>query len=63
MALDGLVYASAQHPHHFCVALFNSGIGRLSKQGSRRLVKAGTNRLLQLLQTALSHSRVPLDEG
>ena len=63
MALDGVVYASAQHPQHFCVALFHSGIGRLSKRGSQRLVKTGTNRLLQVLQTALWRSGVPLDEN
>lgn len=61
LALDGMVYASAQHPHHFCVALFHSGIGQLSKRGSQRLVKPGTNRLLQVLQSALWNSGVPLD--
>lgn len=63
MALDGVAYASAQHPQHFCVALFNSGIGRLSKRGSRRLVKTGTNRLLQVLQTSIWRSGVPLNDG
>jgi len=63
MALDGVVYASAQHPQHFCVALFSSGIGRLRKRGSQRLVKTGTNRLLQVLQTAIWRSGVPLDYG
>lgn len=63
MALDGVVYASAQHPQHFCVALFSSGIGRLSKRGSQRLVKTGANRLLQILQTAIWRSGVPLDDG
>jgi len=63
MALDGVVYASAQHPQHFCVALFHSGIGQLSKRSSQRLVKTGTNRLLQVLQTALWRSGVPLDES
>ena len=62
MALDGVVYASAQHPQHACLALFTSGIVRLSKRSSRRLVKPGTNRLLQVLQTALWSSGVPLDE-
>ncbi len=61
LALDGMVYASAQHPHHLCVALFLSGIGQLSKRGSQRLVKPGTNRLLQVLQSALWNSGVPLD--
>jgi hypothetical protein len=60
LGLDGLAYASAQHPHHTCVALFQPGIARLSKRGSQRLVKQGTNRLLQVLQLALWHSGVPL---
>jgi RES domain len=62
-ALDGLAYASAQHPHHTCIALFQPGIARLSKRGSQRLVKQGTNRLLQVLQVALWHSGVPLDDS
>ena len=60
--LDGILYASAQHPHHSCVALFQSGIHQLSKHGSQRLVKVGTNQLLQVLQTALWRSGVPLDD-
>lgn len=63
MGLDGVVYASAQHPQHTCIALFQSGIGCLSKHGSHRLVKARTNRLLKVVQTALSRSLVPLDES
>lgn len=63
MNLDGIVYASAQHPHHTCIALFQSGIGQLSKRNSQRLIKSGTDRLLQVLQTALWRSRVPLDES
>jgi hypothetical protein len=63
MELDGVVYASAQHPHHTCIALFQSGISQLSKRDSQRLVKMGTNRLLQVVQTALWRSGVPLDES
>ncbi len=63
MHLDGMVYASAQHPHHTCIALFQSGIKQLSKRSSQRLIKPGTNRLLQVLQTALWRSGVPLDES
>lgn len=59
--LDGVVYASAQHPTHTCVALFQSGITRLSKRSSQRLVKPGTNRLLKVLQMAIWRSGVPLD--
>jgi RES domain len=62
MELDGVVYASAQHPQHTCLALFSSGIIQLSKRSSKRLIKPGTNRLLQVLQIALWRSGVPLDE-
>lgn len=63
VALNGVIYASAQHPLHACVALFQSGIHRLSKRSSQRLVKPGTHRLLGVLQMALWYSRVPLDES
>lgn len=61
--LDGVAYASAQHPNHTCIALFRSGIGRLSKRSSKRLVKPDTNRLLQVLQKAIGRSFVPLDDS
>jgi hypothetical protein len=63
MALNGVAYASAQHPNHTCIALFKSGIAKLIKRNSQRLVKVGTNRLLQVLQMALWCSQVPLDES
>jgi hypothetical protein len=61
-ALNGVAYASAQHPNHTCIALFQSGIAKLVKRNSHRLIKVGTNRLLQVLQVALWCSQVPLDE-
>lgn len=63
MSRDGVVCASAQHPQHTCVALFQSGINRLSKRSSQRLIKPGSDRLLKVLQTALWRSGVPLDDG
>jgi hypothetical protein len=63
MGLDGMVYASAQHPHHKCIALFQSGIKQMNKRNSQRLIKPGTDRLLSVLQTALWRSGVPLDES
>ena len=63
MALNGVAYLSAQHPSHTCIALFQSGIAKLIKRNSQRLVKVGTNRLLQVLQMALWCSQVPLDES
>jgi len=62
MGLDGILYASAQHPQHSCIALFESGIATLRKRSSQRLVKLGTNRLLSVAQTALWRSGVPLLE-
>jgi len=62
MGLDGILYASAQHPQHTCIALFESGIAQVGKRGSQRLVKMGTNRLLQVAQTAMWRSGVPLME-
>lgn len=58
--LDGIIYASAQHPHHDCTALFRSGIEQLRKIESQRLVKLGSDRLLGVLATALWRSGVPL---
>lgn len=58
--LDGIVYASAQHPHHACTALFRSGIETLVKRQSQRLVKPGSMQLLQVLHTAIWRSGVPL---
>jgi len=63
MNLNGMVYASAQHPHHTCIALFQSGINQLSKRNSQRLIQPGTNRMLHVLHTALWRSGVPLDES
>ena len=36
--LDGIVYASAQHPLHACIALFASGMAELKKVSSLPLV-------------------------
>lgn len=63
MSLDGVVYASAQHPQHTCVALFQSGITWLSKRSSQRLIKPGTHRLRKVLPTALWRSGVPVSDG
>ena len=62
MGLDGILYGSAQHPQHSCIALFESGIIHLRKRSTQRLVKLGTKRLLSVAQTALWRSGVPLLE-
>jgi hypothetical protein len=58
--LDGVLYASAQHPHHACTALFSTGIHTLVKRNARRLVKQGSSRLLMEAHAALWRSGVPL---
>lgn len=59
-ALDGIVYASAQHPQHACFALFEPGIAQLRKQAALPLVKPGTRRLLACVADAARRSGVPL---
>ena len=58
--LDGIVYASAQHPHHACIALFASGIEQLKKVSALPLVKPGTRQLLACVTDAARRSGVPL---
>lgn len=58
--LDGIVYASAQHPHHACIALFASGIEQLKKVAALPLVKPGTRQLLACVTDAARRSGVPL---
>lgn len=58
--LDGIVYASAQHPLHACTALFESGMRHLKKVASLPLVKPGTRQLLTCVTDAARRSGVPL---
>lgn len=58
--LDGIVYASAQHPHHACLALFATGIAQLKKTTSMPLLKPGTRQLLTCVTDAARRSGVPL---
>jgi hypothetical protein len=58
--LDGIVYASAQHPQHACVALFASGMAQVKKVLSLPLVKPGTRQLLTCVTDAARRSGVPL---
>lgn len=60
----GLVYASAQHPQHACVALFPDGIAALRRTQQWPLVKPGTRQLLRAVVDAARRSGVPLlDDG
>lgn len=56
----GLVYASAQHPQHACVALFPHGIAALRRTQQWPLVKPGTRQLLHTVVDAARRSGVPL---
>jgi hypothetical protein len=58
--LDGIVYASAQHPQHACIALFASGMAQVKKVASLPLVKPGTRQLLTYVTDAARRSGVPL---
>ncbi len=58
--LDGIVYASAQHPLHACVALFESGMAQVKKVSSLPLVKSCTKQLLTCVTDAARRSGVPL---
>lgn len=58
--LQGLVYASAQHPQHACVCLFPEGMKALKRQQQWPLVQRGTRRLLHAVVDAARRSGVPL---
>lgn len=58
--LDGIIYESAQHPHHTCIAVFESGITKLKKVSSLPLVKVRTRQLLRCVTEAARRSAVPL---
>jgi hypothetical protein len=58
--LQGLVYASAQHPQHACICLFPNGIAVLKRLQLWPLVKPGTRQLLHAVVDAARRSGVPL---
>ena len=58
--LQGILYASAQHPHHRCVRLFKSGIEQTKKLTSFALVEPGTGHLLKSAVNAARGSQVPI---
>lgn len=57
---DGILYASAQHPHHVCVCLFENGAKKLSFVEALPLVKPDTNILLQVVVEAARRSGVEI---
>jgi hypothetical protein len=58
--LHGILYASAQHPHHGCVCLFKAGIEHSKKREAWPLVAPGTDHLLKSVVNAARGSQVPL---
>ena len=58
--LHGVIYASAQHPSHSCLCLFNAGIERTKKQGTTALVQLVTGLLHKAVVLAALGSQVPI---
>ncbi|MDO9198916.1 RES family NAD+ phosphorylase [Rhodoferax sp.] len=58
--LHGILYASAQHPHHSCVCLFKAGIEKTRKLITFALVEPGTGNLLRSAANAARGSQVPI---
>ena len=58
--LHGILYASAQHPHHSCVCLFKSGIEQTKKLTVFALVEPDTGNLLKSAVNAARGSQVPI---
>jgi len=56
----GVLYASAQHPFHSCVCLFEEGIDRMRRVARLALVQPGTDRLHHSVVLAARGSAVPL---
>ncbi|MBF5005331.1 RES family NAD+ phosphorylase [Diaphorobacter caeni] len=53
---DGILYASAQHPHHECVCLFETGAKKLGFVQAWPLVKPGTDILHRAVVEAARRS-------
>ncbi len=58
--LHGVLYASAQHPHHSCVCLFKAGMERTKKVTAFALVESGSGNLLKSAANAARGSQVPI---
>lgn len=57
---QGVMYASAQHPYHACICLFERGIARMTKTSSTPLVQPGSDRLHRSVVLAASGSQVAI---
>ena len=58
--LQGILYASAQHPRHSCVCLFKEGIEQTKKLTAFALVQPSTGNLLRSVTNAARGSQVPI---
>lgn len=58
--LDGVLYASAQHPQHECTALFPGGIGKVKRVSVMPLIHPLYSTVLKSVQVASTHSKVPV---
>jgi RES domain-containing protein len=58
--LQGVLYASAQHPHHSCLCLFANGIAAMRRLTVTPLVDPHNHRLHKAVVNAAHGSRVPL---
>jgi RES domain len=58
--LQGVLYASAQHPHHSCLCLFAKAITSMRRLTVTPLVAPHSNRLHKAVVNAAHGSRVPL---
>ena len=60
--MQGIIYASAQHPYHDCLCLFENGFPAMRKIATTSLVKPQSNRLLKPVIDAAYGSRMPIIE-
>lgn len=58
--LHGILYASAQHPYHSCVCLFQAGMERTKKMTAFALVEPGSGALHKAVVNAARGSQVPI---
>ncbi|RYH65635.1 MAG: RES domain-containing protein [Alcaligenaceae bacterium] len=56
----GVMYASAQHPYHSCICLFQRGVARMTKTSSAPLVQTGSDRLHRSVVLAALGSQVAI---
>lgn len=60
LGMQGIVYASAQHPHHDSLCVFENGLASMRKISSTPLIKPKSNRFLKAVVNAAHGSRVPI---